>query len=76
MARSAFSRIHLKNVFWPNIFVRASFQILGIPQYVSGFDPQKGFDREGSPAQRGKLGPAAILNQNPTFEMDSNYPFH
>jgi hypothetical protein len=42
-----------KNVFWPNIFVGASFQILNIQQYASGL----------------KLGPAAILNQNPIFEM-------
>jgi hypothetical protein len=49
------SRSHLKNVFWPNIFVGASFQILDIQQYASGL----------------KLGPAAILNQNPIFEMAS-----
>jgi len=48
-------RTHLKNVFWPNIFVGASFKILDIQQYASGF----------------KLGPAAILNQNPIFEMGS-----
>jgi hypothetical protein len=49
------NRIHLKNVFWPNIFVGASVQILDIHQYASGL----------------KLGPAAILNQNPIFEMGS-----
>jgi hypothetical protein len=49
-------RTHLKNVFWPNIFVGASLQILNIQQYASGL----------------KLGPAAILNQNPIFEMGSN----
>jgi len=48
-------RTHLKNVFWPNIFVGASFQILDIQQYASGL----------------KLGPVAILNQNPIFEMGS-----
>jgi len=48
-------RIHPKNVFWPNIFVGASLQILDIQQYASGL----------------KLGPAAILNQNPIFEMGS-----
>ena len=48
-------RTHLKNVFWPNIFVGASFQILDIQQYASGL----------------KVRPAAILNQNPIFEMDS-----
>jgi hypothetical protein len=41
--------------FWPNIFVGASFKILNIQQYASGF----------------KLGSAAILNQNPIFEMGS-----
>ena len=49
-------RSHLKNVFWPNIFVGASLQILDIQQYASGL----------------KFGPAAILNQNPIFEMASN----
>jgi hypothetical protein len=47
-----FFRTHLKNVFWPNIFVGASLQILDIQQYASGL----------------KLGPVAILNQNPIFE--------
>jgi hypothetical protein len=51
------NRSYLKNVFWPNIFVGAAFQILDIQQYASGL----------------KLGPAAILNQNPIFEMASNY---
>jgi hypothetical protein len=51
------SRTYLKNVFWPNIFVGASLQILDIQQYASGL----------------KLGPAAILNQNPIFEMGSIY---
>jgi hypothetical protein len=50
-------RTHLKNVFWPNIFVSVSFQILDIQQYASGL----------------KLRPAAILNQNPIFEMGSNF---
>ena len=50
-----FFRTHLKNVFWPNIFVGASLQILDIQQYASGL----------------KLGPVAILNQNPIFEMGS-----
>jgi hypothetical protein len=49
-------RSQLKNVFWPNIFVGASLQILDIQQYASGL----------------KLGPAAILNQNPIFEMASS----
>ena len=49
-------RTYLKNVFWPNIFVGASLQILNIQQYASGL----------------KLGPAAILNQNPIFEIGSS----
>jgi hypothetical protein len=36
--------------------IGAEFQILDIQQYASGW----------------KLGPAAILNQNPIFEIDSN----
>jgi hypothetical protein len=48
-------RTRFKNVFWPNIFVGASFQILDTQQYACGL----------------KLGPAAILNQNPIFETDS-----
>ena len=49
-------RTHHKNVFWPNIFVGASLQILNIQQYACGL----------------KLGPAAILNQNPIFETGFN----
>jgi hypothetical protein len=54
------NRTHLKNVFWPNIFVGASFQILDIQQYACGL----------------KLGPAAILNQNPIFEIGSSHSPH
>jgi hypothetical protein len=49
------NRNHLKNVFWPNIFVGTSFQILDNQQVACGL----------------KLGPAAILNQNPIFETVS-----
>ena len=52
-------RTHLKNVFWPPACfggIGAEFQILDILQYASGL----------------KLGPAAILNQNPIFEIGSN----
>ena len=52
-------RTPLKNVFWPHIFVGDSFQILDILQYASGL----------------KLSPAAILSQNPIFEMDSSSTF-
>ena len=47
------SRSQLKNVFWPHIFVGASFQILDNQLVACGL----------------KLGPAAIWNQNPNFEM-------
>jgi len=50
------NRSYLKNVFWPNVFVGASFQILEILKYSSGL----------------KLSPAAILNQNPILEMASS----
>jgi len=50
------TRTYLKNVFWPNIFVGASFQILDNLQVACGL----------------KLGRAAILNQNPIFEIGSN----
>ena len=56
------TRTHLKNVFWPPAFfggIGASFQILDIQQYACGL----------------KLGPAAILNQNPIFEMGSSIQF-
>jgi len=32
----------LKNAFWPNIFVGASFQILDILKYACGLRPTKG----------------------------------
>jgi hypothetical protein len=35
------------------------------------YDPQRGFNQAGSPATLEKLGPAAILNQNPMFEIGS-----
>jgi hypothetical protein len=65
-------RTHLKNVFWPNIFVGASLQILDIQQYASGLRPTKRILSDGKSRAAGKLGPAAILNQNPIFEMGSN----
>ena len=82
------TRTHLKNVFWPNIFVGAWFQILDIQQYASGLRPTRSIRSDGESRNAGrptrsirsdgesrnagKLGPAAILNQNPIFEMDSN----
>jgi len=57
---AGYVRSRLKNVFWPNIFVGASLQILYIQQYASGL----------------KFGPAAILNQNPIFKMTSGkFPY-
>ena len=49
------TRSPLKNVFWPNLFVGPSFQILEILQYSSGL----------------KLVSAVTLNQNPIFERAS-----
>jgi hypothetical protein len=46
---------YLKNVFWLKLFAGALFQIPEIPVYSCGL----------------KHGPAAILNQNPIFEMSS-----
>jgi hypothetical protein len=66
-----YTRTHLKNVFWPNIFVGASLQILDIQQYACGLRPTRGIRSDGESSNAGKLGPAAILNQNPIFEMDS-----
>jgi hypothetical protein len=51
-------RGHLKNVFWPPALfggIGASLQILDIQPYACGL----------------KLGFAAILNQNPSFETAS-----
>jgi hypothetical protein len=50
-------RTYLKNVFWPPASggIGPLFQILNIQQYASGL----------------KLGSAAILNQNPIFEIGS-----
>jgi len=50
---------HLKKVFWPNIFVGTRFQILNIQAYASGLKPES----------------AAILNQNPFFEMACSLAF-
>jgi len=49
-------RSYLKNVFWPNICVGFSFQVLDILEYACGL----------------KLAPALTLNQDPVFEMASN----
>jgi hypothetical protein len=64
-------RTRFKNVFWPNIFVGASFQILDIQKYASGLRPTRRIRSDGESSNAGKLGPAAILNQNPIFEMAS-----
>ena len=66
------ARSHLKNVFWPNIFVGASLQILDIQQYASGLRPTRSIRSDGESCNAGKLGSAAILSQNPIFEMASS----
>jgi hypothetical protein len=67
------NRTHRKNVFRPNIFVGAEFQILDIQYYASGLRPTKIIGSDGESSYAGKLGPAAILDQNPIFEMGSNH---
>ena len=44
-------------VFWPNLCVGLSFQVLDILEYASGL----------------KLDPALTLSQNPNFEKPSYY---
>jgi hypothetical protein len=50
-----FNRTYLKKVFWPNLCVGSSFELLGILEYACGLN----------------LVPALILNKNPIFEMAS-----
>jgi hypothetical protein len=50
------TRSYLKKVFFPNLCVRPSFQVLDILEYACGL----------------KLGPALTLSQNPIFEMASS----
>jgi hypothetical protein len=64
-------RSYLKNVFWPHIFVGASFQIFDIHQYACGLRPTRSIRSDGESRNAGKLGPAAILSQNPIFELAS-----
>jgi len=49
-------RSHLKKVFWANLCVGPSFQLLEILEYACGL----------------KLSPALTLIQNPIFEMVSS----
>lgn len=51
------NRSGLKKVFWSNIGLRPSLQILNIFRYASGL----------------KIGPALLLNQNPFFEKVSKF---
>ena len=60
------ARSHLKNVFWPNIFVDAAFKILDIQQYASGLKLGPAVRVPAKP-----LGEDGILNQNPIFERAS-----
>jgi len=52
-------KTYLKIIFWPNLGVWSSFQVLDILEYACGL----------------KLGPALILNQNLYFEMGSSRKF-
>jgi hypothetical protein len=52
-------RSHLKKVFFPNLCVRLSFQVLDILEYACGL----------------KLGPALTLRKNLIFEMALNFIF-
>jgi len=56
-------RSYLKKVFWPNLGVGPSLQVLDILEYACY--------RSDCYAVGLKLGPALILNQNPFFEMAS-----
>jgi len=60
------SKSHLKNVFWPQIFVGASFQILDNPQVACGL--KLGPAARVSAEPRFWLGEDGIRNQNPIFE--------
>jgi hypothetical protein len=51
---------YLKKVFWSNLFVGSSHQLLGILEYACGLN----------------LGHALTLNQNPIFEMASTNSIH
>jgi hypothetical protein len=51
-----------------NLFVDASFKILYIQQYASGFKLGPAVRVPAKP-----LGEDGILNQNPIFEMDSRF---
>jgi len=50
---------HLKNIFWPHIFIGASFQILDSQQVACGSN---------SAMPRFSRGDHGTLNQNPIFE--------
>ena len=67
------TRTHPKNVFWSPAFggIGASFQLLDIQQYASGLRPTRSIRSDGESSNAGKIGLAAILNQNPIFEMAS-----
>jgi len=62
-------RNHLKNVFWPHIFVGAEFQILDNPQVACGL--KLGPAAPVSAKPRFLSGEDGIWNQNPILEMAS-----
>ena len=61
------NRDRLKNVFWPNIFVGVSFQILDNQQVACGLKLGPAAPVSAKPLFSG--GEDGILNQNPIFEM-------
>jgi hypothetical protein len=79
-------RSYLNNVFWPNVFVGDSFQILDILKYARGLYPTNRIRSDGKSRNAGKPVPAApvpaqplsqdgTLNQIPIFEMASGEGF-
>ena len=61
------NKTHLKNIFWPNIFVGATFQILDIQPYASGLRPTKIIGLDGESSYAGKLGPRRDLESKSYF---------
>ena len=80
------TRTHLKNVFWPKLFVGATFpprcgvsrlilyglwvEILDIQQYASGFRPTRHTRSDGESSNAGKLGSAAPVPATCPAKLD------
>ncbi len=60
-------RTHLKNVFWPNIFVGASLQILDPPQADLRFSTHKSYLIRREVPHRGKTRPHRDLEPKSYF---------